>query len=869
MCSVISGRGKPVQPFGGQRNSLMFFSKREQAGHLDLTQKTVSLLVSKAGLFFLLAVGATSTYGQQTAKVHDASIAAKRRAFLENHCADCHNDTDKTGGFTTSAFNAAHPERTPELAEKILGKLHSGMMPPAPEPRPDAAELEPFLKGVETSIDRAATAHPYVGYVALHRLNRLEYANAIHSLLRLDVNVNSLLPADDLSHGFNNIAEALTTSPALLKAYVDAAGKISRLAIGDPNATATETTYRVPRVVSQTRHIDGTPFGTRGGIAVVHNFPVDGDYIFKLAFYTHQQGYLFGQNQGKGQQVEIAVNGVRVVLFDIDPKWKVGQDLKTPPIYVKAGPQSISAAFIKQFDGPVQDEVQAYDQSLIDVNVANLPGLTTLPHLYDLAIVGPTKVGIVSETPSRRRVFVCQPTRGSQEDACARAIVENLVRVAYRRPASRANVELALKFYRDRREQGKDFDEGIRVALQSILANPQFIFRFEHQPNIAGQGQPQRIDDLELASRLSFFLWSAPPDDELLRVAATGTLHTNAVLQKQVRRMLADQRSNALATNFAVQWLNLKNLNEVLPDPYLFPNFDHNLAQSMLRETELFFGSVVREDHNVLDLLNADYTFVDERLAKHYGIPNVIGNRFRRVEIRDDNRRGLLGQASILTLTSTANRTSPVTRGKWVLQVLFGAPPPPPPPNIPALIEAGDDASVHTVRQRLEEHRKNPSCASCHYRIDPEGFALENFDATGAWRASDNGLPIDSTSTMFDGTLLDSPASLRRAVLSHSDTFLQTFTENLLAYGLGRVPDYRDRPLIRSIVAHAARHDYRFSDFVDGIVESPAFQDRGLPPTSAVKQQIAASEKRNAVHENLNNKAVELRTDNLLPSTLF
>lgn len=859
----------------------MLSSKRKWVGYLDLSRKTIRILVNEVGLFCFLAVGVPSIYGQgtsisNTAKITrgpakqsiQASMVVKRRAFLENHCADCHNDTDKTGGFTTSSFDAAHPEQTAELAEKILGKLRSGMMPPAPEPRPDAAELEPFLKGVEASIDRAAAANPYVGYVALHRLNRLEYANAVRSLLGLDINVNSLLPADDLSHGFNNIAETLTTSPALLKAYVDAAGKVSRLAVGDPNATQTETTYRVPRVVSQTRHIVGTPFGTRGGIAVVHNFPVDGDYIFKLAFYTHQQGYLFGQNQGKGQQVEVAVNGVRVALFDIDPKWKVGQDLKTPPIYIKAGPQNISAAFIKQFDGPVQDEVQAYDQSLIDVNVANLPGLTTLPHLYDLAIVGPAKMGVVSETPSRRRIFICQPTKVSQEDPCARTIVENLIKTAYRRPASHANVELALTFYRDRRKQGKDFDEGIRVALQSILANPQFIFRFEHQPNIPGHGQSQRIDDVELASRLSFFLWSAPPDDELLYVAATGTLHTNTILRKQVRRMLADTRSNALATNFAVQWLNLKNLNEVLPDPYLFPNFDHNLAQSMLRETELFFGSIVREDHNVLDLLNADYTFVDERLAKHYGIPNIVGNRFRRVEIRDDNRRGLLGQASILTLTSTANRTSPVTRGKWVLQVLFGAPPPPPPPNIPALIEAGDDISVHTVRQRLEEHRKNSSCASCHYRIDPEGFALENFDATGAWRTSDNSSPIDSTGIMFDGTRLDSPASLRRAVLSHSDTFLQTFTENLLAYSLGRVPDYRDRPLIRSIIARAARHEYRFSDFVEGIVESPGFQNRGLPVTTLATQQIA-TEKKSLLTKNINSKAIELQKNKLLPSTLF
>jgi len=772
-----------------------------------------------------------------TTTVHSANSTQDHAAFLEQHCADCHNDDSHRGGFSTSQLNLAHPETTPELSEKVIQKLRSGMMPPLPVQQPAKTDVNAFAGWLEQSVDKAALRQPYVGTVGLHRLNRVEYANSVHALLDLQIDASRLLPPDDLSHGFNNIADALTISPSLLKAYVDAAGKISREAIGDPNALSTETTYRIPRVISQDRQMDGTPYGSRGGTALVHNFPVDGYYVFKLGFYTHQQGYLFGQNQGKGQQVEVAINGARVTLFDIDPKWKVGQDLKTPPMFVKAGPQEVSAEFIKRFDGPVQDEVQPFGQSLLDVNVANLPGLTTLPHLRELAIVGPTIAVKVSDTPSRDRIFVCHPGTPALQDVCARRIVENLVTQAYRKPASRENVDLALRYYKQELAGGGDFDTAIGASVQSILANPQFIFRFEHtQP-----GHGDRLNDLELASRLAYFLWSAPPDAALLRIAANGTLHEHAVLEAQVRRMLADKRSSALASNFAVEWLNLKNLNEVLPDPYLYPNFDNNLAHSMLRETELFFGSIVQEDHDVLDLLDANYTYVDEALAKHYGIPNVLGNRFRRVTLTDDNRRGLLGQASILTLTSTANRTSPVTRGKWILQVLLGAPPPSPPPNIPTLIEAGDDATPRTVRQRLEEHRKNPSCASCHNRIDAQGFALENFDPTGAWRTLDNGKSIDTTATMFDGSKLNGPASLRHAILDHSDTFLRTFTENLLAYGLGRVPDYRDQPLVRSIVDRSQRGHYRFSDFVIGIVESPAFEQHVVAAPTLQQKQAQAS----------------------------
>jgi hypothetical protein len=479
--------------------------------------------------------------------------------------------------------------------------------------------------------------------------------------------------------------------------------------------------------------------------------------------------------------------------------------------------------------------VQPYEQSLLDVNVANLPGLTTLPHLRGLTIVGPTHVTGVSETASRDKVFIEYPANPADEPAAARAIIANLVRRAYRKPAAQVDVDEALRYYRLRRAAGAGFDEGIRAALESVLANPQFIFRFEAVPNSARPGSSYRVSDLELASRLSYFLWSAPPDEQLLRTAASGRLHETPVLEREVKRMLTDRRSETLSTNFAVQWLNLKNLDDVLPDPYQYPNFDNNLAESMKRETELLFDDVTRNDRDVLTLLTANYTFVDERLARHYGIPNVLGTRFRRVRVADQNRYGLLGHASILTLTSTANRTAPVTRGKWVMQVLLGSPPPAPPPNVPALAEAGEIVGPRSVRQRMEEHRKNPACASCHRVIDPIGFALENYDPTGAWRNTDNGAKIDASGRLFDGTPLNGPVDLRNGVLKHKEAFLNTFAENLYAYGLGRIPDYRDFPEIRTVVSRAESRDNRFSEYVLGIVESAAFTRRSLPAVAPSK----------------------------------
>jgi hypothetical protein len=752
------------------------------------------------------------------------TVSSSQRAFLNQYCGYCHNDQTKSGGMSLTQVSS-------DLGEKIIRKVRVGMMPPPGMPRANAEAAKVFVASLETAIDQAAAAHPNPGRPALHRLNRTEYANSVRDLLGVQVDVSSLLPADDMSHGFDNMADVLTISPALLDGYIRAAGKISREAMGDPSARAITATYSIPRVISQVRHVDGTPLGTRGGMAVLHDFPADGKYVFKLGFYYAATGALFGMNQGKGQQIEIAINGERVALIDISPAWTLAKDgVKTNPVFVKAGPQRVSASFLVKSDGPIEDEYRMVEQSLVDVSVGSVPGMTTLPHLHELSITGPAKVEGISETPSRRRILTCKPAGPGEEVACAKKILTPLVRQAYRRPATENDLEALLTFYQAGHNEG-DFDSGIRAAIQAILANPEFVFRFERVPAKAQVGSNYRIGDTELASRLAFFLWSAPPDDALIAAAEQGKLHEPGVLEAQVRRMLADARSSALATNFAAQWLHLQNLKAVNPDLFEFPDFDRTLANSMRRETELLFEHILRQDRSVLEMLTANYTFVDERLAKHYGIPNVMGGRFRKVPVTDANRYGLLGHGGILTLTSTALRTSPVQRGKYVMEVLLGTPPPPPPPNVPALPENADLRTAHvakplSVRERLEQHRKDANCAGCHKLMDPIGFALENFDAVGLWRTNDSGFRIDPSGTMFDGQKLNGPASLRQAVLNHSDAFLGTLTENLLAYGLGRVPESYDMPVVRAIAHDAERNGNRFSSFVLGIVKSAPFQMR-------------------------------------------
>jgi Protein of unknown function (DUF1592)/Protein of unknown function (DUF1588)/Protein of unknown function (DUF1587)/Protein of unknown function (DUF1585)/Protein of unknown function (DUF1595) len=778
------------------------------------------------------------------AGVSRAQDVTSEQTVVNRYCIGCHNDKLKSGNFSWNKVDLGHVDQSAEQAERAVRMLHAGMMPPPGVPRPNAEARKTLISYLENGIDHAAAAHPYPGSPALHRLNRAEYHNSIRDLLGLDVDVATLLPPDDASNGFDNMSDVLRVSPALMEGYIRAGDRISREAVGDPDVSATTKTYHIARVVNQLRHVEGTPFGTRGGLSVIHDFPADGEYTFKISLYFDICGPLWGKSQGKGQQMEVAVNGARVALITINPNQVFTDDIVTEPVKITAGPKNISASFIQVGQGPMEDVVMPFEQSLIDLNNADLPGLTALPHLRELRVVGPKNVTGISDTPSRHKIFSCRPASAADEIPCAKKIISALARQAYRRPVTGNDLEDLLSVYQHGRNADKktDFEQGIRAVVQTIVTDPEFLFRFERTPAGVAPGANFRISDLELASRLSYFLWSSAPDDELINVASQNHLHEPAVLEKQVRRMLADPKSEALSRIFAAEWLNLQNLQDAQPDAFLFPNFDRNLADSMRRETELLFDSIVREDHNVLDLLTANYTFVDELLAKNYGIRNVLGTRFRRVTLTDPNRFGLLGQGSILTLTSVSNRTSIVQRGKWVMIVLMGEPPPPPPAAF-MLKENEENGKALSVRERMEEHRKNEPCHSCHQLMDPIGLALENFDAVGAWRIKDGGVPIDASSKMFDGTKLDGPVSLRNAIVSHSDAFIATFTERLLAYGLGRVTDYRDMPTVRAIEKEAAQNDEKFSAFVMAIVKSAAFEQRTAEGPAAETKTGAANER--------------------------
>jgi hypothetical protein len=725
-----------------------------------------------------------------------------------------------------AALQLQNVGQSAQLAEKMIRKLRAGLMPPSGAQRPDPATLKALAHSLEQAIDASATASPNPGWRPFQRLNRGEYARSVRDLLGIDVDVAALLPPDTLSAGFDNIADSQSFSPAVMEGYMRAAGKIVNDALGDPAASPTSVTYNVPSTVSQMRHVDGAPMGTRGGISVVHNVQADGDYVFSIRLQAATNGGLIGR-RSLNEQIEVAIDGERVAILDIDPRMSEatgkGLNVRTDRIPVKAGSHRVSAAFLEKFSGLVDDLVAPIEFTLADAIGA--AQLLQLPHLQDLNITGPFNVTGISESPSRRQVFTCRPASPDQETTCATSIITNLARQAYRRPVTRADLDGLLGFYRTARQEG-DFETGIRTALQAILASPHFVFRLEHRPAGVATGQSYRISDLELASRLSYFLWSTAPDDELVRVAANRKLRNPVELEKQVRRMLRDARSESLATRFAAGWLHLAELESMTPDALLYPLYDRTLAQALRRETELFFDSIVREDRNVLDLLTANYTFVNERLALHYGIPGILGSRFRRVDVTSDDRRGLLGHASILTMTSNADRTSPVIRGKWVMEVLLGTPPPPPPPTAPGLEATSSirNGQLLSVRERMEAHRANPACSSCHRLIDPIGLALEHFDVTGVWRIKDNGVPIDATTVLFDGTPLNGPASLREAMLKYADAFTGNLTENLLTYALGRRVEYYDMPTVRAIVRGAAREDLRFSSFVLGIVKSVPFQ---------------------------------------------
>jgi hypothetical protein len=774
--------------------------------------------------------------------------AGGERPLLNRYCLTCHNDALKTGGLTLATIDTEHPEADAEVWERVFRKLRAGLMPPSGAPRPDRATIDAFRGTIEASIDRAALEKPNPGATSLHRLNRNEYANVIRDLVAVDVDAATMLPPDDSSEGFDNIADVLGTSPALIERYIGAAAKISRLAVGDTHIGPVSTTYKVRGDLSQDRHIEGLPLGTRGGILIRHNFPVDGEYLFKFSLLKVNFGPRYG-GAAKGEQLEMSVNGERVLLRDLGsvPYYYIRGGAAAGPaapleirLSIKAGPQDIVVTFINKTAAAVDDLVQRFEATTGDLQTGVQFGYTTVPHLSGVEILGPYNVGGPGETPSRARIFVCSPspptspvglrrTSSFDELSCARKIIATLARRAYRRPVTDADVAPLLSFYRTGRESG-DFDRGIEMALRRILADPSFVFRFERDPAGIPAGAAHRISDLELASRLSFFLWSSMPDEELLKAAEQGKLTDQEVLRRQVRRMLNDPRSHSLISNFAGQWLFLRELRNRNPDLLVYPDFDDNLRQAFQRETELLFDSVVREDRNVFDLMNADYTFVNERLARHYGIPNVYGSDFRRVAVQNEARRGLLGQGSILMVTSSPNRTSPVTRGAWILENLLGSAPPSPPPNVPPFPEKktgqGVAEEAASVRDKMTEHRRNQPCLGCHQIMDPIGLALENFDGVGRWRTTESGVKIDASGRLVDGTPIDGAESLRKALLSHPDAFVQTLTEKLLMYAVGRTAHYYDMPAVRSITREAARNDYRFSTIVMGIVGSAPFQMR-------------------------------------------
>ncbi len=723
-------------------------------------------------------------------------VKSQDQALLDRYCISCHNQKTKTAGLMLDKLDLTHAGSDAETWEKVVRKLRAGMMPPGGMPRPDRATLDGFTSKLEASLDLAAKARPNPGTPGLHRLNRTEYAAAVRDLIAVDIDAATMLPADDSSEGFDNIADALAISPALVERYAAAASKISRLAVGNMLISPATVTYRVPGDLSQSEHIEGLPLGTRGGILIRHTFPLDAEYSIKVR--TRSAGIGVG-GVGPAGEVEVMLNGERV-----NVSTGASIDLQIP---VKAGVQTLGATYIRKSPPGADDIWQTFAGD---------------PSVQSIAITGPLKPTGVGDTASRRRIFVCHPASEGEESECARKILSTLARRGYRQPPSGADLDTLLSFYQTGRKNG-DFDAGIEAALARVLVDPRFVFRFEKEPANVPAGAVYRISDLELASRLSFFLWSSIPDDELLDIAMQGKLHDPAVLEKQARRMLANQKSEALVTDFGDQWLYLRELKSARPEAR---GFNDNLRQDFRQETEMLLESILREDRSATDLLSADYTFVNETLAKHYGIPDIHGSRFRRVPVKDDARRGLLGQSSFLLVTSVANRTSPVARGKWVLENILGTPPPLPPPNVPPLKETEGAQQPTSVRQRMEEHRANPVCAACHKIMDPIGFSLENFDLIGSWRANEGGVPIDTQSQLVDGTKLDGPASLRQALLGRSDVFVRTMTEKLLTYGTGRALRYYDMPVVRSIASDAARDNNRFSSLILGVVKSDPFQMR-------------------------------------------
>ena len=782
----------------------------------------------------LLAAGSVVTAGSRDRARH-ASGAARpagpQVTLVEEYCLSCHDNDHEKGGLVLETIVQQDVPQHPEVWEKVVRKLRARLMPPIGKERPDETTYDAVIKSLETSLDRAAAAHPDPGRTAsIRRLTRTEYQNAIRDLLALDIDVTSLLPGDESSYGFDNVTVG-DLSPTLLDRYVTAAEKISQVAVGRPTRSPGGETIRVAADLTQEEHIDGLPIGTRGGALVRYTFPMDGEYEIQIRLTRDRDEHVEGLSEP--HDLELLLDRDRVALFTVKPPVrapgvadteqpshaKVDQHLKIR-VSVTAGPHAVGVTFPKKPSELLETPRQPYQTHF---NSYRHPRIQ--PAIYSVSIIGPYAAKGPGDSPSRRRLFVSQPAGAAGEDRAARSILTSLMRRAYRRPVTDADLQGPFALYKKAREEG-DFDAGIEMALSAVLVSPQFLFKVEKDPAGIAPNTPYRISDLELASRLSFFIWSSIPDDQLLDLAVAGKLHEPAVLERQVRRMLADGRSQSLVGNFAEQWLRLRNLDSITPDMRLFPDFDDNLRQAFRKETELFFDSILREDRSVLDLLNANYTFLNERLAKHYGIPNVYGTRFRRVTLDEDSwRGGLLRQGSILTVTSYATRTSPVLRGKFVLDTLLGVPPPPPLPDVPALKDNTVNGNL-SVRERLSEHRTNAVCAPCHNMMDPLGLSLEKYDAVGRRRSIESGVAIDASGGLPDGSKFTDVPGLESALLRRPELFVGTFAEKLETYGLGRGMDYYDAPAIRAIVRDARAQNYRMSSIILGVVKSQPFQMR-------------------------------------------
>jgi hypothetical protein len=743
--------------------------------------------------------------------------------FVNLFCVDCHNSDDRTAGLALDELSSEDVDRHPRVWEKVVRKLVTRQMPPEDAIRPMRRTYESAVSVLAGALDRSAAEHPDPGRTdTFRRLNRTEYQNAIRDLLALDVDATALLPADESGHGFDNVTVG-DLSPTLLDRYITAAQKISRLAVGRPGRSPGGDTIRIRPDLTQEEHVEGLPLGTRGGALIPYTFPQDGEYEIEVRLARDRNEHVEGLRES--HELEVLLDRERKALFTVSPPRSEGdhqtadEHLKAR-IRVTAGPHALGVTFLKNPSSLLETKRQPYQAHY---NMHRHPRIS--PAVYQVSITGPYHAEGPGDTPSRRRLFVCRPKGPGEEEACASRILSTLMRRAYRRPVTDADLRKPLELFREARAEG-DFDAGIETALGAVLVNPRFLFRIEPDPPDVAPHSAYRITDIQLASRLSFFLWSSIPDDELLDLAARGELSRPEVLEQQVRRMLADARSRSLVSNFAGQWLHLRNLESITPDLRLFPDFDDNLRQAFRQETELLFETVLREDRSVLDLLKSGHTFLNERLAKHYGIPHVYGSRFRRVELGDDGERGgLLRQGSILTVTSYATRTSPVIRGKWTLENILGTPPPPPPADVPALKE-NTVSSTLSVRQRLAEHRRNVACAGCHKLMDPVGFALENFDAVGRWRTLEEGRPVDATGGLPDGSKFEGVTGLEHALLKRPELFVGTLAEKLLTFALGRGVEYYDAPAVRKIVRDARAKDYCFSSLVVGVATSTPFQMR-------------------------------------------